>query len=190
MYPAINDALRIVTGCLRPTLADNRPILAGIQPSELCHNGATLSLARRAMEPGHSLHSAVTCPPRANARRLTSRHPFIPAAQQLISLSDNNIRAAQWADHQWNAGWAENPTRLHIFIHDTGTHPPESPSQEEPRSGLTATTLVSGVSAPVCTNGVWPPLRFVGRRTNRRPCCPPMSNPSISSWTARPDGFG
>jgi len=26
------------------------------------------------------------------------------------------------------------------------------------------------------------------RRTNRRPCCPPMSYPSTSSWTARPDG--
>ena len=28
------------------------------------------------------------------------------------------------------------------------------------------------------------------RRTNCRPCCPPMSNPSTSSWTARPDGSG
>jgi len=26
------------------------------------------------------------------------------------------------------------------------------------------------------------------RRTNRRPCCPPMSNPSTSPWTAWPDG--
>ena len=50
---AINDALRILTGCLRPTPADNLPILAGIQPAELRRNGATLSLARRAMEPGH-----------------------------------------------------------------------------------------------------------------------------------------
>ena len=33
--PTINDALRIVTGCLRPTPADNLPILAGIQPAEL-----------------------------------------------------------------------------------------------------------------------------------------------------------
>jgi len=28
------------------------------------------------------------------------------------------------------------------------------------------------------------------RGTNRRPCCPPMSNPSTSSWTARSDGSG
>ena len=28
------------------------------------------------------------------------------------------------------------------------------------------------------------------RRTSRRPCCPPLSNPSTSSWTAWPDGSG
>jgi len=33
--PTINDALRIVTRCLRPTPADNLPILAGIQYAEL-----------------------------------------------------------------------------------------------------------------------------------------------------------
>ena len=107
----INDALRIVTRCLRPTPADNLPILAGIQPAELCPKGATPSLARRAMEPGHLLHSALTCPPSANARRLKSRHPsFVPATQQLISLSDNNnIRAAHWADHQYNVEWRTTP---------------------------------------------------------------------------------
>ena len=49
--PAINDALPIVTGCLRPTPGDNLPTLPGIQPAELRRHGATLSLARRAMEP-------------------------------------------------------------------------------------------------------------------------------------------
>ena len=52
------------------------------------------------MEPGHLLHSALTRPSSANARRLKSRHPFVPAAQQLISSSDDNsIRAALWADY-------------------------------------------------------------------------------------------
>ena len=30
----------------------------------------------------------------------------------------------QWADHQWNAEWTDNPTRLPIFIPNTSTHPP------------------------------------------------------------------
>jgi len=66
-------------------------------------------------------------PSSADARRLKSRHPFLPAAQQLISLfNNNNTRAAHWADHQWNAEWAENPTRLCIF----------RPFQEEPGSSF------------------------------------------------------
>ena len=120
--PVINDVLRIVTRCLRPTTADHLPILAGIQPDELPRKGATLSLACRAMGPGDLLHSALTRPLSSDARRLKSRHPFIPAAQ-LISSSDNNIRAAHWVDHQWNAEWADNPTRIRIFITDTGNHP-------------------------------------------------------------------
>jgi len=32
--------------------------------------------------------------------------------------------AARWADHQWNAEWVDNPTRLCILIGDTGNHPP------------------------------------------------------------------
>ena len=123
-WPTINETLRIVTGCLRPTPANNLPILAGIQPAELRRRGATLSLGRLAMEPGHLLHSAITRPPGAAAQRLKSRHPFVPAAQQLISFSDNNNkRSAQWADRQCNAEWADNPTRLRTSIPDTGSPP-------------------------------------------------------------------
>jgi len=35
------------------------PILAGIQPAELRRSGVTLSLARRGMEPGHLLSTAI-----------------------------------------------------------------------------------------------------------------------------------
>jgi len=88
----INDALQIVTGCLRPAPVDNLPILAGIQPGELHRSGATLSLGRRAMELGHLLHSALTRPTSGVARRLKLRHPLVPPAQQLISFSDNQGR--------------------------------------------------------------------------------------------------
>jgi len=100
------------------------PILVSIQPVELCPRGATLSLGRPTMEPGN-LHSALTFPSSADSWPLKSRHPFVPAAQQLINFSDNNsIRETQWADHQWNAKWADNRTRLGILVPDAGTHPP------------------------------------------------------------------
>ena len=40
----LNDALRIVTGCLRLTPTDHLPIISGVQPAELRQLGATLSL--------------------------------------------------------------------------------------------------------------------------------------------------
>ena len=83
------------------------------------------------LESGHLLHSALNRPSSADERRLKSRHPFVPAAQQLISFSDNNnTRVARWADHQWNEEWADNPTRLHILIPDTGTPPRNDPPKK------------------------------------------------------------
>ena len=69
---------------------------------------------------------------------------------------------------------------------------PEWPFQAKRGSGLTASTPVSDISAPACTNAVWPlcGLWVWRRRANRRPCCPPMPKPPTSSWTARPDGSG
>jgi len=44
--------------------------------------------------------------------------------------------------------------------------------------------LVNLVPASFCGLWVW------RRRTNRRPCCPPMSNPSASASNVRPGGSG
>ena len=53
----LNDALRIVTGCLRPTPTDHLPVLSGIQPAELRRLGETLFMAhRRSLDPDHILY--------------------------------------------------------------------------------------------------------------------------------------
>ena len=53
----LNDALRIVTGYLRPTPTEHLPKLSGIQPTELCRMAATLSLAHRgSLDPDHILY--------------------------------------------------------------------------------------------------------------------------------------
>ena len=98
--PAINNALQIVTRCLRLTPADNLPILAGIQPAELHHNGAILSLVRCDLEPGPLLHSVLTCH-RLQMHNTSNRDTYLYLLhKQLISLSDNNnIRAVHWAYH-------------------------------------------------------------------------------------------
>ena len=114
----LNDALRIVTGCLRPTPTNYLPILADIQPAELRHRGATLSLANRAtLNPDHILHEQLVEKQNAHQVRLKSRRPFVPAAQKLLdSLTESDIRAVQWMDYVWNMEYLKSARRLHAFI--------------------------------------------------------------------------
>ena len=121
----LNDALRIVTGCLRPTPTDYLPILAGIQPAELRRQEATLSLANRAtLNPDHILHEQLVGKQNAHQGRLKSRRPFVPAAQKLLdSLTESDIRAAQWIDYVWNMKYLKSASRLHAFIPRASSKP-------------------------------------------------------------------
>ena len=182
--PTINDAYWIVTGCLHSTPPDNL-ILAGIQPAELHHKGVTLSLACHPMEPGHLLHSVLTCPQSANVWHLKSRHPFVRAAQQLISLSNNILCAAHWAHRQWMwSGWT---TLQDSVLSSPAPTLSECPFQEWRGFGLTASTLVSDISTPLQMGyGLLWSLWVLYRKTNCWQYGILMSNPS-TSWIARPD---
>ena len=74
----LNDAMRIVIGCLRPTLTDHLSVLLGIQSAELCRMGASLSLAHRgSLDPDHILYgllsgSSDTCKIRLRSVRIRS----------------------------------------------------------------------------------------------------------------------
>ena len=88
----LNDALRIVTGCLRPTPRKSLPVLSGIQPAELRRQRVTLFLGNRSsLDPGHLLRGKLTEP-----QRLKSRHPFVLTESKLLhDLSELGICAAQ-----------------------------------------------------------------------------------------------
>ena len=98
----LNDALRMVTGCLRPTPTDHLPVLSGIQPAELCLMGATLSLVyRRFLDLDHMLHGLLSGSSDTRQVRLRSRHPFVPAARNLLdNLARLDIRASEWKNHK------------------------------------------------------------------------------------------
>ena len=83
------------------------PILAGIHPVELRPRGATLSLARRVMAAGHLLHSALTRPPSANARRFKSRHPFVPLhnSSSVHLTTSTYVRRTGRNTHGMRSGW-------------------------------------------------------------------------------------
>ena len=121
----LNDALRIVTGCLHYTPTDHLPVLSGIQPAELRRLRATLTLAYRgSLDPDHILHGVLSGSSDTRQVRLRSRHPFVPAAQNLLdNLARLGIRASEWTNHKWNTEYCENASRLHAFVPRTNARP-------------------------------------------------------------------
>ena len=114
----LNDALRIVTGCLRPTPTDQQPVHLGIQSAELRRMGATLSLAYRgSLDPDHILHGLLSVSSDTRQARLRSRRPFVPAAQNLLdNLARLGIRASEWKNHKWKTEYRGNASRLRVFV--------------------------------------------------------------------------
>ena len=82
---ALNNALHMIIGYLRPTPTNRLPILSGIQPAELRRMGATLSLAQHgSLDPDHILYGLLNGSSDTRQVRLRSRRPFAPAAQSLL----------------------------------------------------------------------------------------------------------
>ena len=56
--------------------------------------------------------------------RLGSRHPFVPAARNLLNnLARLGIRTSEWKNHKWNTEYCENVSRLRAFVPRTGARP-------------------------------------------------------------------
>ena len=121
----LNNALRIVTGCLRQTPTDYLPVLASIQPAELRRLGATLSLAYcGSLDPGHILYELLAGSTHGYRERLQSRRPFVPAARKFLQdLTELEIRAAQWTNFKWSTEYLDCSSDLRAFIPRTSTRP-------------------------------------------------------------------
>ena len=105
---SINGALRMVTGCLKPTPTEYLPVLSGIHPAELRHKAATLSLTSQSLEPGHTLYNYFKRP--MTKMRLKSRKPFVIKAQGLLA---QNTNAPTWIHNTWKENWTKTS---HVFI--------------------------------------------------------------------------
>ena len=121
----LSDALRIVTGCLRPTPTGHLPVLSSIQPAELRQMGATLSLGHRgSLDPYHILYGLLSGSSDTRQVGLRSIRPFVPAARNLLeSLGRLDIRASEWTNHKWKTEYCENASRFRAFVPETGARP-------------------------------------------------------------------
>ena len=152
----LNNALRIVTGCLRPTPTDHLPIVSGIQPAELRRLGATLSLAHRgSLDPDHILYGLLSGSSDTFQVRLRSKRPFVSAARNLLdNLARLGIRASELPNHKWKTEYCESASRLRVFVPRTGARPVGMGLPRAAWVRLNRLRTVLGNSICPCTNGV------------------------------------
>ena len=163
----LNDAMRIVTGCLRPTPTKFLPLLSGIQPAELCRTGATISLSLRALnQPKHLLHRLVSDSSPGH-QWLKSRCTFVPAALDLLkkTMQEDQFSTAQWMTEKWRSKWESMTTPLHLHF-PTPQHQQRPTGLDLPRLACTQHTSIICTqgwedSTCPCTNGDHRPVRPV-----------------------------
>ena len=154
----LNDALRIVIGCLRPTPTDHLPVLSGIQPAELFRMGVTLSLAYRgSLDPDHILYGLLSGSSDTRQVRLRSRRPFVPGARNLLdNLARLSIHASEWTNHKWKVKYCKNASRHEnaAFVPGISARPVGMSLSRAAWVKLNRYALVLGDSIRPCTNGV------------------------------------
>ena len=119
---ALNNGLRLVSGCIRSTPTFMLPVVSGIMPPDIRRNKQCLALSRRAeADDQHALHNIVTASTPVR-KRLQSRHPFSEHAKQLTSDAHEKTNRA-WAEGTWGTRWDITRCRLKTFIHTPSNKP-------------------------------------------------------------------
>ena len=103
----INDALRMVTRCMKSTPTEYLPALFGFPPAYIRRKATTLSLARQSLEPGHTHYNYFKRP--MTKKRLKSRKPFVIEGQGFLA---QNTNAPTWIHNTWKENWTKTS---HVF---------------------------------------------------------------------------
>ena len=92
--PALNEACRSITGCLKPTNVENLYLLAGIAPPAIRrHTIAQREREKQIDDDRHPLYGHTPA-----ARRLKSRHSFIHSTEPLVT-KPATARVTAWSAH-------------------------------------------------------------------------------------------
>ena len=91
---SLNDTMRIITGCVKPTPTHLLPVLSGIAPAKLRRNYVSNKISYHAwVNKEHPLHSLVPDPQNLRPQRLKSRHPFYRHAAEHHNCHHDIIEA-------------------------------------------------------------------------------------------------
>ena len=112
---ALNEALRTISGAMKPTPVQMLPVLAGIPPPDIRRNNIAMKLSKKATQPG----SLVPSPrPDTPTSRLKRSH--------FLSLSEETPTdyGPGWMMDHWIDQWSGLQTPLHDFIPVPSLSPP------------------------------------------------------------------
>ena len=100
---SLNDIMRIITNCVKPTPTHLLPVLSEIAPAKLRRNYVTNKISYHEWaNKEHPLHSLIPDPKSLRPQRLKSRHPFYCHAAEHHSCDHDMIEAwnEEWTKHQ------------------------------------------------------------------------------------------
>ena len=120
MDVSLNDTMRIITGCMKPTPTHFLPVLSGIGPAKLRRNYVTNKISHHAWaNKEYALHRLVPDPQNLHPQHLKSRHPFCHHAAEHHNCDHNIIEA-------WNKEWTKYQCPKQLTITLDTTAPPGS----------------------------------------------------------------
>ena len=117
---SLNNTMRIITGCVKPTPIHLLPVLSGIAPAKLRRNYVTNKISHHAwVNKEQPLHSLVPDLQSLRPQRLKSRHPFYRHAAEHHNCDHDIIEA-------WNEEWTKHQRPKQLTITPDTTAPPGS----------------------------------------------------------------
>ena len=111
----LNDAMRLVSGCLMATPVEDLPILSGIPPANMRRNLQTIKLSKKCTEPG-----SLIPPPTAFEEQRLPRNHF---ATQALKLQSQHPYQQSWVSDRWSQQWSSTTSYLKQFVDIPSNHP-------------------------------------------------------------------
>ena len=114
---SLNDTMRIINGCVKPTPAHLLPVLSGIAPANLRINYFTNKISYHAwVNKEHPLHSPVLDAQSLRPQRLKSPQPFYRHAAEHYNCNYDITEA-------WNEEWTKHQRPKQLTITPDTTAP-------------------------------------------------------------------
>ena len=112
----LNDAMRLISGTLKPTPKEMLPVVSGIPPASIRRDYQVLKLAEKAVKEDSLV-------PPVQDDTIPQRIPRQHFATKAAALRRQGPLSTSWVEQKWQGEWRSSHTTLHTFIESPSTEP-------------------------------------------------------------------